>query len=327
MAVTRLTELQQLSLDVYRGNVTGYSKEQGNDAIRKAILDAVGGEWSIYSFMDNKGKVFQIISEALSISMGTILIDQFNGFADVHDTELGDTKSFTVKNNDLFDVATIANGTNDLRRQKIYKNKLTVETEDEGVKIYEDLDLFIAGRIDWTEMVDRVAFSMVHKLGNRTYDAIYSSYASLSAPYQVSGAVTEAVLDETIGHVSAISGQKVAIYGTKKALAKITLSQYAESTKEDLNKLGYIGNYKGTPTFELPQVHKAGTNEFAIADDFLLIIPVGEKIVKIVLEGKPLVMEDTDGTSRTDRGIEFLITRKVGLGVMKASRYAIYKIV
>lgn len=326
MAFNKLSELQQLAYDVYKGNTNNFSKEEGQEAIRGAILDAIGGEWSYYNFQRNKYDVYQILSEVLSISTGEILTSQFDRFAEVKDLALGDQNTFIIEDTSLFDVATIASSTNDLRRQKLYSNRLTVETEEEGVKIYAEFNQFMAGRIDFASMINRVSLSIAHKTGTRIYNGIYDSYASLSAPYGVTGTYSEATLADIIAHVEASTGKKASVFGTKKALGKITLSQYAEKTKEQLNELGYVGKFKGTDVLELPQVHKAGTHEFLVNDDFLLIIPSDEKIVKIVLEGQAFVDDVKDGGARNDRQIEFLLSRRIGVGVIKSSVYGIYKI-
>lgn len=321
----KLTDLQQLALDTYKGSVQKYSKVEAENAIRNAVVEACGGEWNFYSFNKNKWDVYQIMAEVLSVGLGELLIDKFNNLVEFKDTELGDTTEFIVKDKSLFRVATIADGNVDIRRQKLYNGKMTVVTEKLGIKIYEELDRFIAGRIDWTEMIDRVQKSYGHELAIRIYNAIYGSYNTLVAPYQISGTFDEAKLLEAIAHVEASTGQKAVIFGTKTALAKITTAKESEGMKDSLNVLGHYGMFRGTDLMELPQAHKPNTNTFAIADDFLLIVPNGEKIVKVVLEGDAYVY-DTEAGVRNDEQIEFFFGRKAGIGVLKADQYAIYKL-
>ncbi len=321
----RLTDLQKLALDTYNGSVEKYSKVEAEHAIRNAIVDACGGEWNYFSFNKNKWDVYQIMSEVLSVGLGELLIGKFDNFAEVRDTELGDTVEFIVEDKSLFRVATIADGNIDIRKQKLYNGKLAITTEKLAIKIYEEFDRFIAGRIDWATMIDRVQLSYAHEVSVRIYNAIYGSYDTLVAPYQVSGTFDETKLLDAIAHVEASTGQKAVVFGTKRALAKITTADTSEGMKDKLNVLGHYGMFRGTDLLELPQAHKPGTNDFAVADDFLLVVPNGEKIVKVILEGDVYIY-DTEAGARNDEQIEFFFGRKVGIGVLKADNYAIYKL-
>ena len=115
--ISKLTDLQKLSRDVYNGSVQKYSKDEAELAIKTAVIEACGGEWNIYSFQENKYKVFAIMSEVLSIGLGELLTGKFDEFVETRDTDLGDTIEFDVEDNSLFKVATIADGNTDIRRQ------------------------------------------------------------------------------------------------------------------------------------------------------------------------------------------------------------------
>lgn len=321
----KLTDLQKLALDTYKGSVQKYSKSEAEEAIRNAIIDACGGEWNYFNFNKNKWDVYQVMSEVLSVGLGELLIDKFNNFADIRDTQLGDVPEFLVEDKSLFRVATIADGNTDIRRQKLYQGKLTIATEKLAVKIYEDFDRFIAGRIDWATMVDRVQLSYGHEVAMRIYNAIYGSYNTLNAPYQISGVFDEDKLLDGIAHVEASTGQKAVVYGTKRALAKIDADKVSDAMLDKLNLLGHYGMFRGTSLLELPQAHTPGANTFAVADDFLLIAPNDEKIVKVILEGDVYIY-DTEAGQRNDEQIEFFFGRKVGVGVLKSENYGIYKL-
>ena len=62
--------------------------------------------------------------------------------------------------------------------------------------------------------------------------------------------------------------------------------------KNDRNQNGYFKMVDGITFGIIPQAHKIGTDEFAIDNNFLLVLPNGnEKIVKFVMEGEALVKE------------------------------------
>ena len=320
-------EIQKLSLDLYNGNVEKYSNEEANEVLRQAINDACGGTFTKNTFMDNKGKVFQILEDALSIATGYTLYERFEDLAEIHDVALGDTIEFTIEDTDLFKISTISVGNRDIRRQKLYGKKLTVSVEKLAVKIYEDLDRFLAGRINWANMIDRVAASFAHEIGIRIYNSVYSAYDSLTAPYQVamSGTFDEAKLIDAIAHVEASTGKTAKVLGTKKSLAKITTAEVSDEMKNTRNQIGHYGVFKGTALSVLPQGHKAGTTTFAVSDDFLIVIPDGEKIVKVILEGDVTVEESPQGNARNDEAMEFFMARKVGVATITANNYAIVR--
>lgn len=323
----KLTDTQKLVMDICNGNVQcNFSTADGEQVIRQRILDAVGGEWNYYSFHKNQWDVFEIIREVLTPATGVLVEDSFSEFVEVHDTELGDKPAFDVEDNSLFRVATISTGTNDIRRQKLYGKTLQVPTENIGLKVYEDFDRFMSGRCNLPKMIERVKLSFSHELAIRVYNAIYDAFDSLSAPYQATGTFKSDQLTDLIGHVEAQTGQVAKVYGTKKALGKITSATPSDKMKDELNLLGHFGMFQGTELVELPQGHKAGTSNFAVSDDVLFVIPNDNKIVKLVLEGDPIVKELADGTERNDQQVEFLFQRKAGIAVLKSNIYGIYKL-
>lgn len=330
MAIKKMTDLQKLSLDVYNGKVENYSVEAGEEAIRNAIKDACGGEWNYYTFMDNKYKAFQVMAEVLAISNGALLNNAFNEFVEIRDTALGDEPEFIIEDHELFRVSAMANGTSDIRRQGIFQNRLTLTTFDLGIKIYAEFDQFMAGRVNWARAVNKVALSFQNKIGEIIYNTIMNTYNDLVAPYVVSGTFDQANLTEIVAHVEASTGKKAIIYGTKRGLAKIPFSgdyyhYLSNDLRDEVNSVGFLRMFEGTPCVELPQAHIPKTSNFAVSDDFLLIVPNDEKIVKLVFEGEPFIA-DVTGEIRSDRQIEYLFSRKIGVGIIKANQYGIMKL-
>lgn len=326
---TNLTDIQKLTLDIMNGSVEKYSVKEAEDVIRKAIVDACGGEWNFYKFQKNKWDVFALISEVLSAPMGRDLSEIYGNLVEVRDTNLGDSPVFEIEDTSLFRVGVIANGNQDTRRQELYSSKLTISTDRLAVKIYADFDMYITGRINFPRMVERVQKSFDNKVNELIVNAIYGAYtadARLKAPYKVNGTtVTDEALMDLIAHVEAETGSEVTILGTAKALAKIPNAQPSEVAKREKELLGYYGNFHSRQLVELPQVHKNGTSQFAVADDFLLVVPTGERIVKVLFEGDATVYEG-EAKDRNDEQIEFFFARRVGVSVLTASKYGYFRI-
>lgn len=335
MAIKNL-ELAKLSLDVYNGVQVNFNNVKGEDAIRNALVQSVGGEWNYYNFQKNKWDFYQVLTDVLTLPMQQTIEGMFDGLVDFETINLGDVKVYDVENPDLFKVATIASGNNDIRRQRLYGRKIKVETEKKGIKIYEDFDRFVAGKINWTKLVDKCRTSMSLEYSNMIYGCLMSNYAGngTQTKYSKYGTFSEATLDEMIARIEGKLGMKVALWGTKQTLAKIstgTTSVVAtvgasDRLKEDMANFGYFKNYKGTPMIELPQAMKVGTDDFAFEDTDLFILPVGEKIIKFVTEGDVLISDNTEATTRNDQQIEFLMEQKVGVACLLANYFGIYRL-
>lgn len=331
---TKLTDLQRLTVDIMNGSVPSkfqgedFSQTKAEDMVRQAIIDACGGEWNFYKFQKNKWDVYQVISEVLTAPSGRNVEGIFGDLVEVHDTNLGDTKNFEIESTELFKVGISAQGTQDVRRQEIYNKNVTVDTDRLTVKVYSEIDMFISGRINFPRMVEKVNKSFDNKVATIISDALYNAYtkdARLVAPYKQNGTtIPEEALMELVQHVEAETGSEVAIMGTAKALSKIPNAQPSEVAKREKELLGFYGTFRSRAMVEIPQVHKNGTDSFAIQDDFLLVIPVSDKPVKVVYEGQATVY-DGEAKDSTSEQIEFFYGRKVGVMVLTASKYGYWR--
>lgn len=327
-----LNEIQKLSLDAYNGKaVDKYDVNSMNTMLRAAITEACGGEWNFYKFQKNKWDVYAIIAQTMPVALKTSLEGAFGDMAEIKDTALGDKNYFTVPNNELFKVYTVARGNYDVERQTIVSNSFTVATQKKLIKIYTEIDLFLAGKIDWVEVISRVTRSFGAYVGELIYNTMYNSYAAIGTPYKNTGAFDAGTMLELISQVQAASGaSKVQIFGTQIALANIADGAgYSDGEKRRFNEFGFYDMFRGNSMYMFPQAYKAGTATKAVNDASVFILPdVGERIVKIVMEGEPEV-RDTDGTARNDGQPEFLFGRMIGAASLTVEEglYGMYKFV
>ncbi|MGL5348275.1 MAG: hypothetical protein ACRDA3_13070 [Peptostreptococcaceae bacterium] len=326
--MAKLTNLQKLSLDVCRGSVEKYSVKDGSDAIRRQILEAMGtDEWDIYKFQQNKFEVYRILSEAITVALAELTLGKYDDWVEYKDLALGDTVEFYIPNNDLFEVGYVADGTNELRRQRITNKKLAMSGFPLGLKIYEEFLSYMMGRVDWSDMVNRVAASFDYKLSEIIIKQLEGAYNGLDAKYVKSGSYNEEELLDLVQRVEAKTGQKCTIFGSKKALMKIRQGVgtiLSNVDKEDIRNHGFITVIHGTPVVEIPQVLDKNDN-YALKDDMLFVIPTGEtKMVKLGFEGDAYIYEVNDPSTRMDQQIEYMIMRRCQIGVCKANYYGVY---
>lgn len=322
-----MEKLTALAIDLYERNYGSYSKDKMNDALRQEFIKLLGTDKIDYRMMRKwKPEVFTLIEESLAVLIGKTIQAQMSPFAEYRNLAWGDQNVFNLTNDHLFKVAVVADGTGNLRRQRLFNGQLTVTTKVRGVKIYEEFYRFLAGKVDWAYLVNKVAQSYTNQIYTEVYTAIYDYYSSLSSTYGITGAFNATTLDTLIEHVESANNASAVIYGTRSALSRITNGKESESMKDAYNTQGFYGVYNGTPMVRIQNVHTNGTETFAINQNFLLVIPQGdERLVKIVDEGTAIIQE-VNGGQNADFSLEYLFTQKTGIALVTAAKFGFYKL-
>lgn len=319
-------ELVKLALDMRKGKITQYTKEEANEVLRQELIELNGGSDKLNpkSFRKHP-EMFEIMEQILDTAISEGLTDQFADFVETVELNWGDTQVFTLPENRLFNVSVVADGNGDIRRERLDSTDVTVRTKTYAVAIYEELHRILAGRVSFDRMIDGVARSYNNKIQTEIYNAIYNSYDQLNATYRATGTFTEATLNDLIAHVEASTNAESMILGTKSALAKIDPTRISDIMLDERNRMGYMGIYNGTPLVEIKQGHRSGTNDFAIDNNFLIVAPNGlEPFVKLILEGDSLIEEVMEG--RNDMQREYRFIKKAGFAVLASENYAIYRL-
>jgi len=296
-------EIIKTAVDAYHGNVQKYSVGESQAALRNALVEMNGGSSVLDYRKVRRGEcaqMFDLIEQILdkTVVEGLQDSDFFNQFVDFRNVAAGDQNVFTVRDSNLFTVAEIADGTQDIRRQRLGgETQVAIPTSVKAVRIYEELSRILSGRVDFNEMIGLVAESFQKKI----LDDIYTVWANLSddamggslynVGYNNAGAYSESTLLDLIAHVEAAAGGKTAtIVGTKSALRNLQESIQADSAREELHGMGYYGKFFGSPCLALPQRHQVGTTNFVFDDNVLNIVAGDDKFIKFVYEGDPLII-------------------------------------
>lgn len=298
--MAEMKDIVKLAIDAYKGNVEKYSNAQSQEVLRQALIEANGGSTVLDYKKIRDGKcsgLFTLIEEILSntVAEGLQGDEFFNALVDFRNVAAGDENIFVVEDSNLFVVADAADGTQGIRRQRLGgSTEAAIPTSLKVVRIYEELNRVLAGRVDFNHFINVVAESFRQKiLGD-----IYGLWSSATADqlggetyFPEAGTYDEDDLLDLVAHVEAAAGGKTAtIVGTKKALRNLKESVQSDGAKEELHKLGYYGTFYGTPVVAVPQRHKVGTSEFIMDDDIITIIAGDDKPIKVVYEGNPIVL-------------------------------------
>lgn len=325
--MTNMNDIIQAAVDAYRGNVQKYSKGESMEMLRNALIEANGGDTVLNYKNIRDGKcngLFALVEEILhrTIADGLQGDEFFNAMVDFKNVAEGDRPVFVVNDANLFVVSEAADGTQGIRRQRLGgRSEVTIPTSLKVVKIYEELNRVLAGRVDFNEMIANVAESFRQQLLNDIYAAWMGATAEQmggTTYFPAAGAYDEEALLDLIAHVEAAAGGKTAtIIGTKKALRKLAPSIQGTEVESDIYSMGYVGKFYGNPVVSMPQRHKIGSTDFVMDDDTLTIVAGDDKCIKCVREGESLILMG-DPMTNGDLTQEYLYAEKWGLGIVLA---------
>lgn len=308
-----------------------YDKDDAVNVLRDALIEANGGSTKIdrKALRRNKVEIFEIIEQMTE----AIIHDGFDGnefwmnYVDHINTNEGDINEFIAPDNSMFIVSEIAKGIATPRRQRIGKSmKVSVNTTVHAIRMYDEYSRFMANRIDWVDLVNRVSRSFDQEIWNDIYTAfngINAETVGLSETYVKTGTYADDTLIDLIQHVEAATGEAAVLVGTKKGLMKCSGAQVSEEAKTNLFKQGYYGSFNGTPMIALKQIHKPGTDTFALDDKSLYVFAGGDKFIKFVEEGE-VYIDDRDVTRFSDMTIEYFMEKQYGVALMITGKIAKY---
>jgi hypothetical protein len=309
-----------------------YSAEQTSDTLRKALIEANGGStvFDIKSLRRHP-ELYDIIEELIPYitKEGLEGNEFFMNYVDYRNEKLGDDTEFWTEDNSLFLVADAAHGTQAIRRQRLnVGTKVTFVKTLKVIKIYEELNRLLAGRVDFNTFVNRIAKSMTNKLYDDIYtvlDSISASTAGLTSDYVKTGSFAEDTLVTLIDHVEAATGARATIVGTRSALRNVTSAVTSYSAKEDMYNTGFYGKFNGTPMIVAPQRHIIGTDSFKLSTSKLHILASDDKFLKVIDSGEGLLI-DKDPTTNQDLTKEYLYGQAYGVGTIVNAKIGIYNI-
>jgi hypothetical protein len=326
-------KLLELAIDTIKNKVpSNYSKTDTSEALRQAFIDANGGSTKIdiKSFRKHP-ELYEIMEEIIPVMIqeGLTGDEFFMNFVDYRNIALGDEIDFWAEDNSTFLVATIAEGLQSVRRQRLDAGeKVTIGTSLKAIKIYEELNRLLCWTCDFNRFVQKVSEAMTKEIYAEVYaefNGISATTAGMSSDYYKTGSFSEDILLGLIDHTESANGGSAVITGTRSALRKVTSAVVSESAKEDMYGMGYYGKFNGTPMVVVRQRHAVGTDTFLLDDSKIYVTSGNEKFIKMVNEGTGLIL-DSDPMLRNDIQKEYLYTQRFGSGLLLSTRLSVYSI-
>lgn len=330
-----LTDLQRVAIDTFYGRKECFAelKKTGDDIIREEILAKMSSplpdnkrefrRW----FKANGNEMFGLIEKTITVVHNDIAFDQFGEFVETELLAEGDKPEYYIENTDLFDVSVKATGVGVQMRQKMHNGKMETEAFELGVKIYDEFFRFLTGRINWTELVNKVAKSFSHKMATIVSGTLFGAYDESNNPFHATSnsAGVDAKLQEIVNKLSAYCGE-VQIVGTKGALANIDgLGGVYTQDANDRRMFGFVKLFGGVPVYELAQGFDKEAKSYDIPNDTILVLPK-EKVVYCAFEGDVFIDESLEKKDSNDRQIEMEMSRMARVGIAVGKDYGILKI-
>lgn len=275
----------------------------------------------------NKTEINAIIKENVNEVLRVKVGNALDIIADVTYVGHGEKKEYNVRNGRL-KVEYVALGS-EIRRQKIYKGKVTAQPKALGAAVYAEWDDILAGRAEaFTEMIDEIAEAVNEEVLTSIQTAFVTAMGSAPTANKYSGAFSLAQLRTVANTVSAY-GRPI-IVGTAVALSNITSdsnfqSQMSENMKDEFNKNGFIGVWEGKALVQLPNTFTDDTNtEWVLNNNYIYVLPVGaDKPIKVTFEGGAEMLEKQD----YDTGqVEKKTLQKVGVNVIQVQNLGLVTI-
>jgi len=316
-------EVIKLATDMIKGNVNSNFADttKNSNALIEQLIELNGNSREIDIKKFHRGnECFEIVEEIipLIVNEGIQGNEFFFNLVDYRNIALGDDIDFWTEDKTEFVVADSSYGVSGIRRQRLgAMQKYNVDTSLKVIKVYEELKRLLANRTDFNTFITKVGKAMSDKIMNDTYTAfagITSSTRGLNSTYVKTGSYDEGVLMDLIGHVEASNNSVATIFGTKKALRKVSTATISDEAKSDMYNMGYYGKFNGTNMVFLQQRHIAGTDSFLLNDSKIYVMAGSDKPIKVVNVGTGL-LSTNDPLQTADFTQNYLYGQEFGVGV------------
>lgn len=339
-------DFSKLMLDTAKNELKEVSKEKANAKIREKFNAILGIENGCNrkalrrAIQRHRLDIYEIIEDTVEnmLVSGWGENPFFKDFVDLRNLSDGDENEFFTKDNTILTVSEISGNHHALIRQKLgFGEAYRVKTGWYGVKIYGEYELFMAGKLDWAEFIQKIYEAFDNKLNSMVYSSLMSAGTKLPNQPQFNitsqlNAATKDTLITLVEDVQTATGKEAVIMGTKSALSKLNAVSetdwISDQMKEERHTLGRLGIWEGIRLVEIPQVFAANDTTKKLVDNSkLLIMPLADnKFIKVVNEGDAQIKEVTESANNADRTIEYEYQQKMGVGVVIGYLFGVWTI-
>lgn len=319
------------------------SKDSANQKIREIMFSVLGVDEGCNrralrkAIRRHKIDVYEVIEEVVENLLVSGWGDNpfFDQFVEIKSMADGDTNEFYIPDNTILTVSEVSGNHHNLIRQRIGEGTTkSVVTNWYGVKIYHEYELFMSGRVDWANFIQKIYEAFDKHVNDMVYASVMSVGDQLpaSAQFNITGSLEKDKVITLAEDVQTATGDECVIMGTKSALSKLTTLSDADwisnEMKEERRTMGRLGLWEGIRLVEIPQAFAPNdTSKKLVDNNKLLFMPNSEnRFVKLYNEGESQIKEVTDGQTNNDATIEYEYQAKLGVATVIGKYFGMYTI-
>ena len=343
---TSYEEVKNLMFDLYKDELDdGISKREAEDKLREVSLRIFGltkdssRRERERAYRDHARQYFDVIEEVTDWTVSTGLKENewFNALVNYRNLKEGDTNLFVNEHEEvILSIARMGKRHHDTMLQRLPENTTySVETDVYGAAVGADIDRYLVGQEDWTKLVDAITKAFVVKIQELIFAEILEAPKKLPAQSEFvqTGALNTTnrkKFNKILQNVSVANDYAdVVMMGRMVALQElenlIDVKWVADSQKEDIAKMGRLGNYGRYTLVEIPQrFARNDVTKSMYKDDTLFVFATGDnKLVDMVDVGETLIEEITDrGTANSNIAdiMKYEVQRELGVST-RIGRY------
>lgn len=321
---------------------------EADDAIRRVCFETLGlsatsSDKQIRRALskDSAIALFEIIEEIVDVRINYGLGEDnfFNQFVETRNLKDGDANEFWAESDILLNVTKVSGSHHDLSIQTLGEGEAyTVPTSYYGVRVGNDIRLFLTGKKNWSQFIDAVSRAYINKMATEVAAQFVNGTNLIAAPSVLSGtgafsSTTKPKFDEIIEKVESANNAPVAIMGTKTALKNLNLlagvggvDWVSASQKESVAATGFLGSYEGTKLIQIPQkfADKSLTTAIVPANK-LFVMPLvdDEKPIKLVDYGETEFTKEQIGDTMDDLQT-YEVQRRFGVGTLMTRYHGVW---
>ena len=329
-------ELIAMCIDHYSGDFANFVADNVKTdvqsietQIRERITNDIlgGSEFNFRTYRKYKNDIYEILEVILDQTLPEGWKDNefFNKFVEEKRLDLGDTNEFYAEDNTFLTVSRFSGNHWDTIRERFdIGTSFSVKTTWFEVHFYNEFERFMKNIDSFTKLMDKARKSFIKSFQDALYVAFSNMGDILPVDFVGNGTLSTDSEKEALllicEKVQTATGHKPVLVGSATALrklqGKIEDNWVADSAKEERKKNGVVSTWEGYELVVLPNVFKAGTYEFELSTDKILIISNESRPIKFVYEGESRMKQVEDNRTNADMTFEAQIQPKAGIGVV-----------
>lgn len=284
------------------------------------------------AWRDNGRAWFDIIEDTVNVAVETGLQenDWFSQLVESKSIGYHDRQDFYIEEESLLSVAKAGTSMHDHALQRLGEGQtISIPTALHVVKVGADINKYIAGKVDWTKLIDAITKAYINDIQTEVYSQIAVAVGQLPAAFKSTGSLVKNKFDDIIENVSmANNGAEVVIMANRGGISAIngiaTIQWIADFQKDNYANTGSLGVYEGTRVLKFENRFADKTMTSKIFADQILVLPViGDegKFVKYVEEGDIQILEKMDRGDYVSDLQTYEVQRRYGTGVVLGRKF------